>query len=84
MNREVTCWVGDVKQDFQTKWVKVVYVEILRAIYGMLEASLLWYRKFRADLEGIDFEFNAYDPCVAVRYVNNKQQTIQFHVNDVM
>ena len=26
--------------------VKVLYLELLRPIYSMLEASLLWYRKF--------------------------------------
>ena len=25
----------------------VLYVEILRALYGMLESALLWYNKFR-------------------------------------
>ena len=30
---------------------KVMYLEVLRAIYGMLESALLWYRKFRSDLE---------------------------------
>ena len=32
---------------------KFIYLEILRAIYGMLEASLLWYTKFCGDLEEI-------------------------------
>ena len=44
---------------------KVIYVIILRALYGMLVVSLLWYEKFRKDLESIGFEFNPYDPCVA-------------------
>ena len=63
---------------------KVIYLNILRAIYGMLEASLLWYRKFRGDLVKIGFEFNPYDPCVANRIVNNKQHTVRFHVDDVL
>jgi hypothetical protein len=29
---------------------KVLYVEVLKAIYGMLEAALLWYKTFRKDL----------------------------------
>lgn len=63
---------------------KVIYVLVLRAIYGMLVASLLWYKKFRKDLETIGFEFNPYDPCVANRIVNGKQQTIRFHVDDIL
>jgi hypothetical protein len=26
---------------------KVLYVQVMRAIYGMLEAAILWYKKFR-------------------------------------
>ena len=66
------------------KGVKVIYLEILRAIYGMLEALLLWYRKFRSDLETIGFEFNVYDPCVAQRSKGKHQHTIRFHVDDVL
>jgi len=62
----------------------VIYVEVLRAIYGMLVASMLWYKKFRKDLEGIGFKFNPYDPCVANRKVNGKQHTVRFHVDDLM
>ena len=49
---------------------KVLYVEVLKALYGMLQSSLLWYAKFRADLEKEGFEFNAYDPCVANRMID--------------
>jgi hypothetical protein len=47
----------------------------------MLMASLLlWYKKFRRDLEAprIEFKFNPYDPCVANRIVvsQKKQQKV--------
>ena len=73
-------------QDFVVyeKGRKVLYVEILRAVYGMLVASLLWYEKFRSDLEKEGFVFNDYDPCVANRIKRGKQHTIRFHVDDVM
>ena len=63
---------------------KVLYVRVLKALYGMLVASLLWYTKFKKDLEGQGFEFNPYDPCVANKMVNGKQHTIRFHVDDLM
>ena len=63
---------------------KVLYVQVVRALYGMLVAALLWYKKFCADLESIGFKFNPYDPCVANRIVNGKQHTVQFHVDDLM
>ncbi len=62
---------------------KVLYVQLLHALYGMLIASILWYKQFRKDLEGIGFKFNPYDPCVANRIVKGKQQTIRFHVDDL-
>ena len=62
----------------------MIYVEVLKAIYGMLQAALLWYKQFRADLEGIGFKFNNYDPCVANKMVEGKQQTVRFHLDDLM
>ena len=83
-------WLVDMDPDAYTRFVvyengkKVLYVEILRALYGMLIASLAWYRKLKSDLEEIGFQFNPYDGCVANRLVNKKQQTIRFHVDDIL
>ena len=63
---------------------KIFYVEILQALYGMLVALFLWYRKLKEDLESIGFLFNPYDGCVAKKLVNRKQQTIRFHVDNIL
>ncbi len=63
---------------------KVIYVVVLKALYGMLIASLLWYQKFRKDLESIGFKFNLYVSCVANLVINNKQHTVRFHVDDIL
>ena len=64
--------------------VKTLYVRVLRAAYGMLVASLLWYKKWRHDLESEQgFKFNPYDPCVANRVAEGSQHTIVFHVDDL-
>ena len=63
---------------------KVIYVQLLHPLYGMLIAALLWYLQFRRDLEDIGFEFNPYDPCVANRMVRGKQHTVRYHVDDLM
>jgi hypothetical protein len=54
---------------------KVIYVEVLKAIYGMLEAALLWYKTFRKDLKDNRFIFNPSDPCVANKKVQGSQQS---------
>ena len=63
---------------------KVLYLEVLRAIYGMLVASLLWYRKIKADLEQEGFKFNPYDQCIENFTYKNHQQTIRLHVDDML
>ena len=30
---------------------RILYVRVLRALYGMLMSAMLWYNKFRGDLE---------------------------------
>ena len=44
---------------------------------------LLWYKKFRKDLEKQQLKFNPYDPCVVNQKVKGSQHTILFHVDDL-
>jgi hypothetical protein len=62
---------------------KVLYVQVMRAIYGMLEAAILWYKKFRGELEQKGFKFNPYDPCLANCTEKGSQHTLLFHVDDL-
>ena len=50
----------------------------------MLDASLLWYRKIKSDLESEGFVFNPYDSCIANRAYLKTQQTIRLHVDDML
>ena len=72
----VTIW-------FMRNGVAVIYVEILRALYGLVESSFLFYKKICKDLKENGFEINPYDPCVANKMVNGKQLTITWHVDDL-
>lgn len=56
---------------------------MLRALYGMIILSVLFYKKFIKDIEPLGFEINPYDPCVANRIIRGKQHTIAWHVDDV-
>ena len=62
---------------------KVLYLQTLKALYGMLESSLLYYKKWRKSLEDIGFKVNPYDPCVANKMVNGRQLTVCWHVDDL-
>ena len=61
---------------------KVLYLRVLRAIYGCLETSLLWYNLYSTTLQKMGFELNPYDLCVANKMINGSQCTIVFYVDD--
>ena len=61
----------------------VLYVQLEKAVYGMVKSALLFYRKLVADLTSLGFEINPYDPCVANKIINGKQITICWHVDDL-
>ena len=61
----------------------VLYVELLKALYGTLKASLLFYKKLSSKLKEKGFQLNPYDACVANKEVNGKQFTIAWHVDDL-
>jgi hypothetical protein len=61
---------------------KVLYVRILRAIYGCIESAMLWYNLYSSTLEGMGFKLNPYDKCVANKMIDGKQCTIVFYVDD--
>jgi hypothetical protein len=58
---------------------KILYVEVLKTLHGMLLASLLFYKKLCNDLKEIGFTINPYNPCVANRIVNGNQHTVTWH-----
>ena len=62
---------------------KTLYVEVLKALYGMMQASLWFYKKFCKDLQQEGYKMNPYDPCVANKMINGKQHTVTWHVDDL-
>ena len=66
-----------------SKGKPVLYVQLEKAVYGMMKSALLFCRKLVADLISLGFEINPYDPCVANKLINGKQMTICWHVGDL-
>jgi Reverse transcriptase (RNA-dependent DNA polymerase) len=62
---------------------KELYLRVKKAIYGMLESALLFYKKLSGDLIRYGFEVNPYDPCVANKTFNHAQLTVSWHVDDL-
>jgi hypothetical protein len=61
----------------------VLYIQLMKALYGTLQAALLFWQDLTSQLEKWGFKLNPYDWCVANKMVNGKQCTILWHVNDL-
>ena len=68
---------------YETYKGKVIYVRMKKVLYGMFLVSILYYQKFRSDIEAIGYEVNPYDIFVANKYIDKKQYTICYHVDDI-
>ena len=62
--------------------VKVLYVRLIKAIYGCVKSALLWYNLFSTKLKEMGFILNLYDPCVANCMIDGSQCTIAWYVDD--
>ena len=60
-----------------------MYVELLKPLYGLIEAALLWYNNITSTLKEIGFVQNPYDKCVWNRMFGEDQQTVVIHVDDL-
>ena len=61
----------------------VLYVQLLKALYGCLQNELLFYRKLLDDLESRGFSLNQYYPCVVNKMICGKKFTITWHVENL-
>ena len=61
----------------------MLYLKLLKDIYGILQSDLLSYINMRKYLEIDGFKFNPYDPCMAKKIIEGDPPTILFHVDDV-
>ena len=61
---------------------KVLYMKIIRGIYGCIEAALQWYKCYTEVLEKEGFVLNPYDRCVANKMIDGHQCTIAWYVDD--
>ena len=63
---------------------KVIYVQLTKALYGTLQAALLFWNNLVEFLtKELGFTLNKYDRCVANKIINGKQCTVVWHVDDL-
>ena len=61
---------------------EVLYVRLIKALYGCVQSALLWYELFSTTLQQMGFTINPYDQCVANCLVEGSQCTVCWYVDD--
>ena len=60
----------------------MLYIQMNKALYGLLQSTLSFYIKPNKDLEGYGFKINSCDPCAANAMINGHQMTVTWYFND--
>jgi hypothetical protein len=67
------------------KGTPVLYVKLQKALYGLMRASLLFYRKLHKELEGYGFVVDPCNPCVAKKDIGDGEQlSVIWQVDNLM
>ena len=61
----------------------MLYVQLKKALYGTLQAVLLFWKLLSTTLQEWGFTINKYDQCVMNKVIKGKQCTIIWHVDDL-
>jgi hypothetical protein len=61
----------------------VMYVELLKTLYGTVQATGLFWEKLTGKLLEWGFTANPYDPCVMTKIVEGTQLTVAWHIDDL-
>ena len=58
----------------------VLYVQVLKALYGCVVCPLLWIDYFWGNLKEMGFKINTHDSCIQKKIIDHKQCTIAWYV----
>lgn len=62
---------------------KVMYMDLLKALYGTLCAARLFWEKLSRKLIEWGFSVNPYDACIVNKVVDGKELTLAWYVDDL-
>ena len=82
---EIMCKVDPSYKKYRSynkKGKPILYLQLVKALYGCLQSALRWYETFVCKLEAMGFKINPYDPCVANAEIEGSQCTICWYVDD--
>ena len=62
--------------------LKLLYLRLLKSLYGYMEYTLLWCDLYSKTLKSHGFLINPYDRCIANITIKYKQYTIAWYVDN--
>lgn len=62
----------------------VLYAELRKALYGMLQSALRFWQQITSDLTKLAYVVNEYDWCVMNKVIDGEQHTVGWHVDDFL
>ena len=65
---------------YNQKGKPMMYVQLKKELYGMLQAALLFWKLLSNTLQEWGFHTNEYDRCIANKIIDSKQCTIVWHI----
>jgi len=78
----VVTWFPELSP-YQTEDGRMV-VKLTKALYGLVQSAMLWYRTIAGFLTKNGFVVNDYDKCVLNKTLNGTQITICLYVDDML
>jgi hypothetical protein len=67
-----------------TNELNYIYTLLLKAMYGCVQASALWYALIKAELESLGYEVGPTNPCVVVKQVGSRIFILLLYVDDIL
>lgn len=62
-----------------------LYMVMFKVMYGCVQASVLWDKNIHSELEKMEYEVSAMDPCMFVKQVGNgKIFMLMLYVDDIL
>ena len=68
---------------YDIKGEAILYIKSNKALYGLLQSTLLFYKKLMEDLVSKGFRVNDYDPCVAHKDINGHKMIATWNVDNL-
>jgi len=62
----------------------ILYCQLLKALYGCVQASKLWYNKLTKFLRTLGYDASPTDPCIMRKIVDDKIYLLVIYVDDIL